>query len=48
MVVSRIEGNTVSGELDDSGSSEGDVGVLLSLSTVATESLRTSLLDLVP
>jgi len=48
MVVSRIAGNTVSGELEDKGSSEGDVGVLLSLSTVATESLRISLVALVP
>ena len=48
MVVSRMAGKTVSGELDDRGSSEGDVGVLLSLSTVATESLRISLVALVP
>ena len=41
-----IAGNTVSGELDESVSSEGDVEVLLSQSA-ATESLRTSLLVLV-
>jgi hypothetical protein len=41
--LSRLAGNTVSGELEERVSSEGEVGVLLSQS-VATESLRMLLL----
>lgn len=47
MVLSKLAGNTVSGELEDRVSSEGEVGVSLSQS-VATESLRMSLVELLP